>query len=385
MTKRILLFVIDGFGIGALPDAADYGDADANTLAHLADVVGGLSLPTFEVLGLGHLAQIRGVRSIGQPHGCFGRLSFMSQGKDSITGYWELGGIAHHQVSTVFHVEIPDKVVAVIEQLFGRKSLGRGIGLMGAMLRRYGMEHLATGAPLLWTDGARTCWIAMHESAMPPAEFQQRCREIRKTVKDAGLQMRVVAQPITGTGDALRPQVGRKDWIGEPPGLTLFDSLSRAGQIVMGIGKVYDLFSGRGLTTSVSVEAGIAGVDEAIGMLSRVPRGLICASLDLLSEDAAQAAANMQEFDRRLSELFKKLQVGDMVIVTGDHGRDLSLSDKTSTREYVPLCVTGPKLAHGVDLGTRDTAADVGQTIVDALGAERLLMGESFLNALMTR
>ncbi len=360
------------------------GDSDANTLAHLAEVVDGLSLPTFEMLGLGHLGQVRGVRCMGQPQGCFGRLSFTSKGKGSVAGYWELGGVVQPRVLTIFHSGIPDKVVAVVEQALGRKSLGRGIALTGAVLRRYGMEHVVTGAPLLWTDGANTCWIAMHESSMPPMEFQQRCREIRKTVNEMGMQIHVVAQPITGERDALRPQVGRKDFVVDPPGLTLFDALSRSGQIVMGVGKVYDLFSGRGLTTSVSVVPGLSGFDEVIGMLSKVPRGLVCACLDLLSEEAGQAAATIQEFDRRLPELFEKLRIGNLVMVTGDQGRDLSLSDKTSTREYVPLFVTGPKLAQSVDLGTRGTAADVGQTIAEVLGAQRLLIGESFLDALMT-
>jgi phosphopentomutase len=176
----------------------------------------------------------------------------------------------------------------------------------------------------------------------------------------------------------------RKDCVHEPPGATLFDVLSRSGQIAMGIGKVYDLFSGRGFTKAFPVASGIAGLEEVIGMLNKVPRGLLCATVDLWSEERTQMATALQEFDRRLPELFEKLRVGDMVIVTGDHGRDGSLSDKPSTREYVPLCVTGPKLAQGVDLGTRLTAADVGQTIAEALGADRVLHGESFLNALKT-
>ena len=253
---------------------------------------------------------------------------------------------------------------------------------MGVMLRRHSMEHMATGAPILWTDGGNTCFVAMHESLMAPVEFQQRCREIRKAVKDAGMLIRVVGQPVSGGHDLLRPQVGRKDYVSEPPGVTMLDVLSRSGQIAMGVGKVYDLFSGRGFTKALSVASAMVAVDEVIGMLNKMPRGLICASLDLLSEDAGQSATALQECDRRLPDLFEKLRLGDMVIVTGDHGRDFSLPGRTSTREYVPVFVTGPKLAQGVDLGSRSTAADVGQTIVEALQAERLPVGESFLDAL---
>jgi phosphopentomutase len=382
MINRVILLVVDGLGVGALPDGANYGDAGANTLVHLAETVDGLSLPNFEMLGLGYIAPIKGVRTMVQPNGSFGRLGFASPGKDSVVGYWEIGGVIQKEIPTVCSSGVPPKIVDVVEQLLGRKSIGRGISPMEAMLRRYSMEHMATGAPILWTDGGNTCFLAMHESIMAPLEFQQRCREIRKAMKDTGILVRIVGQPVIGGHDLLRPQVGRRDFVIEPPGVTMLDVLSRSGQIAMGIGKVYDLFSGRGLTKFFPVALGIAAFDEVVGMLNKVPRGLIWASLDLLSEDAAKSATAVQEFDHRLPDLFEKLRLGDMVIMTGDHGRDFSLPGRVSTREYVPVFASGPKLAQGVDLGTRPTAADVGQTIVEALRAERLPVGESFLDAL---
>ncbi len=382
MIKRVILLVMDGCGVGALPDAADYGDADANTLVHLAESVGGLSLPNLEMLGLGHVAQIKGVRAMGQPGGCFGRLAVASAGKDSVVGYWELSGVVQREGAAVCRSGVPTSIVDIIEQVFGRKSIGREVALMGMMLHRHGVEHMATGAPILWTDGGNTCFLAMHESIMAVSEFHHRCREVRKTAKGAGILLRIVAQPVSGGHDRLRPHAGRKDFVHEPPGVTLFDVLSRSGQIAMGVGKVSDLFSGRGLTKSFPTASAVASVEEVVGMLNKVPRGLLAASVDLWSEDQTQMATALQEFDRRLPEVFDKLRLGDMVMLTGDHGRDGSLSGKTSTREYVPLCVTGPKLAHGVDLGTRGTAADVGQTIAEALGADRILHGESFLDAL---
>ena len=382
MINRIILLVIDGFGIGALPDGADYGDAEANTIMHLADAVDGLSLPNFEMLGLGHVAQIKGVRTMGQPTGSFGRLAFASPGKDSIVGHWETGGVIRSDALTICSSGIPAKIVDIVEQILGRKSIGKSVSSMGVMLHRHSMEHMATGGPILWSDGGNTCLLAMHESIMAPLEFQQRCREIRKLAKDSGLLVRVIAQPVTGGHDRLCPRVGRKDFVMEPPGLTMLDVLSRSGQMAMGVGKVYDLFSGRGFTKAFPVASGIEAFNEVIGLLGKMPRGLVYASLDLLSEDAAQAATALQEFDRRLPDLFENLRLGDMVIVTGDHGRDCSLPGRTSTREYVPVFVTGPKLAQGVDLGSRPTAADVGQTIVEALRAERLLVGDSFLDAL---
>ncbi|MBH0194515.1 MAG: phosphopentomutase [Nitrospira sp.] len=379
MIKRVLLFVIDGFGIGPLPDAAEYGDAEANTLVHLADAVGGLSLPNLEALGLGHLAKIAGVASMAQPHGCFGRLGFTGRGKDSVSGYWETNGVVVQESGAVYQAGIPGSVVAEIEQALGRKLIGHRVAPMSAMLRDYGAEHLSSGAPILWTDGGNACYVAAHEATMPVAVLHQQCREAWKAVKKTGTLMRIVAQPVTGEPGALRPKAGRKDFIAEPPGLTMLDALSRSGQITMGIGKVYDLFSGRGFTKSFPAASAF---DDTVGMLNKVPRGLLYVSLDLLSEDSAQAAEALQDFDRRLPDLFEQLRVGDMVILTGDHGRDSSKPDKLPTREYVPVLITGPKLAQGVNLGTSQTAADLGQTIVDILGADRLAIGDSFWEAL---
>lgn len=382
MINRVILLVIDGFGAGALPDAAEYGDAEANTLVHLAEAAGGLSLPNLEALGLGHVAQIKGVRTMAQPNGCFGRLGFASQGKDSVVGYWEISGVIVQEGGATYASGIPADVVAVFEQVLGRKVIGNRVASMTAMLQEYGAEHVSSGAPMLWTDGGHTCYLAVHESVMPPADFQQQCREARKAVKGAGAPIRIVAQPITGEAGMFRPQAGRKDFVSEPPGLTMLDVLNRSGQITMGIGKIYDLFSDRGLTRAFPAASATAAFDETLGMMNKVPRGLLYVGLDLLPEDVTGAATALQEFDRRLPDLFGKLRAGDLVMITGDHGRDVSRPGKTPTREYVPVLVTGPKLAQGVNLGTRATAADLGQTIVDALRAERLPIGDSFLEAL---
>ena len=382
MINRVILLVIDGFGAGALPDAAEYGDAEANTLVHLADAVDGLSLPNLEALGLGHVARIKGVRTMAQPNGCFGRLGFASQGKDSVVGYWETSGVIVREGGARYAPGIPADAVAGIEHVLGRKLIGNRTASMAVMLQEYGAEHLSSGAPILWTDGGKTCSLAMHESVMPPADFQQRCREVWKAIKGAGGPVRIVARPVIGEAGSLRPHAGRKDFVSEPPGLTMLDVLNRSSQITMGIGKIYDLFSGRGLTKAFPAVSATAAFDETVGMMNKVPRGLLYVSLDLLPEDITQAAAALQEFDRRLPDLFDKLRIGDLVLLTGDHGRDMSRPGKMPTREYVPVLVTGPKLAQGVDLGTRVTAADIGQTIVDALRAERLPVGDSFFEAL---
>jgi phosphopentomutase len=294
-----------------------------------------------------------------------------------------MSGVILKSTTGAFASGIPTGIVAELEQAWGRKTIGNRVSSMTAMLHEYGDEHLACGAPIVWTDGGRTCHAAVHETVVSQGDFVQRCRAARKLIQDDGLPIRIVAHPFTGVSGAFRAIPGRKDIIQEPPGVTMLDVLNRSSQIIMGLGKVSDLFSGRGFTRALPTPSAEAAFDETIRRLDQVPRGLLYISLDLMPLDGVDAAATaLQEFDRRVPELCDKLRVGDLVIITGDHGRDLSRPGAMSTREYVPLLVTGPKLAQGVNLGTRSTAADLGQTIVDALRADRLPVGESFLEAL---
>jgi phosphopentomutase len=382
MITRVIVLVVDGLGVGALPDAAEYGDAGSHTLSHLADAAGGLNLPTLEALGLGHISEIEGVRVMGQPEGCFGRLGFLSKGVDSMVGYWEMAGHLTDVAGPLYPSGFPPDMVAVLEQAFGRKIVGNRRASRTAMLREYEAEHLSSGALIVWTDGRRTCHVAAHESALRPGEFFQRCRDARKSLKDPWGIWRVSAHPLVGDAGAIQFGPQPREFVLEPPGPTMFDVLNRASQILVGVGKVGDLFSGRGLTRSVPVGHWTALLEEVTGMLKKVPRGLIFAGLDVLESDAAQSAAALHDFDRRLPELLEQLRPGDLFVLTGDHGRDITKTDQVPTREYVPMLVSGPKLAQGVNLGIRASAADLGHTIVDALQGDQLPVGESFLDAL---
>ena len=382
MITRVIVLVIDGLGVGAMPDASEYGDAGSNTLSHLADAVGGLNLPTLEALGLGHIAEIKGVRTMGQPEGCFGRLGFLSKGVDSIAGYWEMAGHLTDAAGPLYPNGFPPDMVAVLEQAYGRKIVGNRRSSGVAMLRECEAEHLSSGALIVWTDGRRTCHVAAHESAMRRDEFFQRCRDARKLLKDPWGVWRVSAHPLLGDAGVVRFDPQPREFVLEPSGPTMFDVLNRASQILIGVGKVSDLFSGRGLTRSVPVGHWTTLLTEITGMFKKVPRGLIFAGLDVLESDAAQSATALHDFDRRLPGLLEQLRPGDLLILTGDHGRDMTKVDLLPTREYVPLLATGPKLAHGVNLGIRATAADLGHTIVEALLGDQLPVGESFLDAL---
>jgi len=382
MITRVIVLVIDGLGVGALPDAGEYGDAGTHTLSHLADAVGGLHLPTLEALGLGHITAIKGVRAMGQPEGLFGRLGFLSKGVDSMAGYWEIAGLQTDSAGPLYPDGFPPELVAVLQQTLGRKILGNRRASGAAMLREYETAHLASGSLLVWTDGRRTCHVAGHENAIRQDELFQRCRDARKLLKDRWGIWRVSAYPLTGDAGAVQFATHSREFVIEPPGQTMMDVLNRAGQIVIGVGKVGDLFSSRGLTWSIPVGPWTALFTEVTGMLKKAPRGLIVAGLNVLEPEAAQSAAALHDFDRRLPELLEQLRPGDLLVLTGNHGQDFTKTDQVATREYVPLLATGPKLAQGVNLGIRASAADLGHTIVEALQGDQLPVGESFLNAL---
>ena len=382
MINRVVVLVIDGLGVGALPDAAEYGDVGSNTLSHLAEAVGGLNLPTLEALGLGHITDIKGVRVMGQPEGCFGRLGFLSKGVDSMVGYWEMAGHLTDVAGPLYPNGFPPDMVALLEQVFGRKVIGNRRASGMAMLRECEAEHLSSGALIVWTDGRRTCHVAVHERAMRRDEFFQRCRDARKLLKDSWGIWRVSAHPLLGDAGAVQFSPQSREFVIEPPGPTMFDVLNRASQILVGVGTVSDLFSGRGFTSSVPVGHWTALLTEVTKMLKKVPRGVIFAGLDVLESDAASSATALYDFDRRLSGLLEQLRPGDLLVLTGNHGQDITKVDQVPTREYVPLLATGPRLAHGVHLGIRASAADLGHTIVEALQGDQLPVGESFLDAL---
>ncbi len=384
MMTRIVLLVLDGFGIGALPDAESYGDAGCNTLQRLAAISKGLALPNLEQLGLGHLGQFQGIRPMAQPEGCYGSLGFSTKGKNSLSGHWELAGYLIEDGDRPCEMFTPELATA-LEAAVGQKTLGNCRAVNLEPIAEFGAQHQKSGMPIAWIDTAGTIFLAAHEQVVPAEELYRLARESRKLLKTLVPVVRVVACTFVGQVGTFATTERRRDFAVEPPGLTLLDHLSRASQLVIGVGKVGDLFSGRGVTRSVPLFQAGAIMDEVMGMFSKVPRGLIYANLPVMSPDLQDTVATLQQFDRRLRDLQDCLKVGDVLIITGDHGFDCARPNPGHSREYVPCLVTGPRLARGVNLGTRTTAADLGQTIGEALGAARLPWGDSFLDALRSR
>ncbi|MCC2640957.1 MAG: deoB [Nitrospira sp.] len=384
MITRVVLLVLDGLGVGALPDADAYGDGGCNTLQRLAAISKGLALPNLEHLGLGHLGQFQGIRPAAQPEGCFGNLGFTTKGRSSLSGHWELAGYPIEEGEPICEAFTPE-LATVLEAALGQKTLGNCRAVSLEPIAEFGGPHQSSGTPIAWIDRAGTIFLAAHEHILAAEELHRLAREARRMLKQLMPIVRVVACPFVGQPGKFTVTERRRNFAVEPPGLTLLDHLIRASQLVIGIGNVGDLFSGRGVTRSVPLFDAEAVMDEVVGMFNKVPRGLIYADLPVMTPDLHATLSVLQQFDRRLRDLQECLKIGDVLIITGDHGFDCARPTPGHSREYVPCLVTGPRLARGVNLGTRSTAADLGQTIGEALGAARLPWGDSFLDALRSR
>jgi len=388
MIQRVILIVLDGVGVGELPDAAEYGDVGSNTLAHVAEAVGGLALPNLEALGLGHIGHFAGIRTMGQPDGCFGRMGQLSKGKDSTAGHWEMAGILLEEPFPTYPRGFPKEMLDLFEQASGRKVLGNRAASGTEIIQELGEEHMRTGAPIVYTSTDSVFQIAAHERVVPVEELYRVCRAARKLLKPPHQVARVIARPFIGEPGLFVRTERRRDFSVEPPSPTLLDILKSSGQLIVGIGKIEDLFNGRGLTRSIHTGNNAAGMGETVRLLKTMPRGLIFVNLadfDTLyghRNNPSGYAKALQEFDARLPALLDAVRPGDLLCVTADHGNDPTTPGTDHSREYVPLLVVGPRLAQGVNLGTRRTFADLGQTVAEALGAPRLDCGESFLDAL---
>jgi phosphopentomutase len=379
---RVLLIVIDSAGIGELPDAAAYGDEGSNTLAHIARQVP-LAVPALRSLGLSRVVDIGG--DAPSPRGAFGRMAEASPGKDSVTGHWEIAGVVLDRPFPVFPRGFPRDLIREFERRIGRPTLGNLAASGTAIIDDFGPEHMRTGAPIVYTSADSVFQIAAHESIVPVDELYEICG-VAFDLAARGLGVgRVIARPFVGEPAHFQRTANRRDFAVAPAGLTLLDRLTAAGQPVVGLGKIEDLFAGQGLTRAAhttSDEHGMTLLDEE---LARTPRGLIFINLvdsDTVyghRNDVAGYAANLERIDRRLASLLPRLEAGDLLVVTADHGNDPSTPSTDHSREYVPVLLAGAAVRPGVDLGTRPTFADLGQTIAALFGVPPLAHGTSFL------
>lgn len=386
MIQRVVCIVLDSVGIGALPDAASYGDTGANTLGNIATAMpDGLHLPNLGSLGIGRLTPIVGVPPAPQPIGAHGRLAERSAGKDTIVGHWELMGLVSHKPFPTYPDGFPRELISSFEEKIGRKTLGNYPASGTVIIEELGGQHLQTGYPIVYTSADSVFQIAAHEDIIPLQELYRICRVARGLLVGKHCVARVIARPFVGEPGHFVRTAERQDFSAPPPQPTVLDHLKQAGHQVIGVGKVGDIFSMKGLTDSIHTEDNMDGVDKIMRALhNTLERGLLLANLGDFDtryghrNNPQGYAQALEAVDTRLPEITRVLRKRDVLIITADHGCDPTIPHTDHTREYVPCLVTGAVIRPGVDLGTHSTFADVGATIAQLLKVQKPVFGTGF-------
>jgi phosphopentomutase len=383
--RRAIVVVCDGLGVGEAPDAAAFGDQGSDTLGHVL-ASRPVQIPNLTALGLGNLPPtFTGARN-PRPDGAYGKMAEKSAGKDTATGHWEMTGLVTPVAFRTYPDGFPPEVVRPFEERIGRKVLGNKAASGTEILKELGEEHLRTGSPILYTSGDSVFQIAAHEELIPPDDLYKICRV---GYEIACLQFgvcRVIARPFVGKDAAtFKRTPNRRDFPVPPGGETLVDRLAAAGFPVFGVGKIEDIFTGRGISGAVHTKSDSDGIDQTLKAMDEVDRGLVFTNLvdfDTLyghRNDVPGFAANLELLDRRLPEVLGHMRDDDVFLLTADHGCDPSDVSTDHTREHVPLLVRGPRVPRSRDLGVRATFADLGATLAENFGVGPLAAGTSFL------
>ena len=384
---RVILIVLDSVGAGELPDAAAYGDEGSNTLGNIAKQVP-LKLPTLRSLGLDRIVDLGG-RAATPPAGAYGRMAEKSAGKDSVTGHWEIAGLVLDRPFPTFPNGFPADVIAEFERRIKRGTLANTVASGTVIIEQLGDEHVRTGKPIIYTSADSVFQIAAHEDVVPLDELYRWC-EIAYEIVGVGMGVgRVIARPFIGASGTYTRTANRKDFALTPFAPTLLDVLKGEGLPVVAIGKVEDLFAGRGISEAVHTSSDDEGMTEIERALERTRNGLIFANL--VDSDTQYGhrnqvegyASNLEQVDGRLEQLLPRLGPRDILVITADHGNDPTTPSTDHSREYVPVMLVGEGVRQNVDLGTRETYADLGQTIAELFAAPKLPNGTSFLSDIL--
>ena len=390
MFARAIVIVLDSVGIGELPDAPLYGDQGSNTLGNIAASVP-LKIPNLAAMGLSKLVALNGVPPAVPPTAAYGRMAERSAGKDSVTGHWELMGVVLDRPFPTFPEGFPKDLIAEFESRIGRQSLGNVAASGTAIIDELGPLHMETGYPIVYTSADSVFQIAAHEGIVPVPQLYKWCNVAYElVVKGLGLG-RVIARPFIGLPGSFQRTANRHDYAMPPAAATVLDRLLAAGHHVAGVGKVSDLFAGRGISESHPTKSDAEGVDRVEQLMATQPGGLIVANLvdfDTVyghRNDVSGYAENLERFDARVPGLAAKLKDDDLLVITADHGNDPTTPSTDHSREHVPVLLHGRDVKAGVDLGLRQTFADLGQTLAENFGVGPLPNGTSFLREIMRR
>lgn len=384
MIDRVIWIVLDSVGMGALPDAHKYGDENSNTIGNISKAVGGLNLPNMERLGLGNIEGMVGVSRVENPVGCYARFSELSNGKDTTTGHWEMVGINSEQPFPTYPNGFPKDLVEAFENAVGRRILGNKTASGTAILDELGEEHMKTGKLIVYTSADSVFQIAAHEEIVPLEELYKICETARNMLVGEHAVARVIARPFVGEPGNFTRTPNRRDFSLVPPYNTVLDNLKSKNFNVMAVGKIEDIFSGKGVTEAVHTKDNMDGVDKTLDYMKEDKKGLIFTNLvdfDMKwghRNDVEAYAKGLEAFDKRLPDIIGAMKDTDILFITADHGCDPTTPGTDHSREYVPFLAYGRALKENVNLGTRKTFADMGQTIAEIFSVEPIRVGESF-------
>ncbi|MBI2251250.1 MAG: phosphopentomutase [Armatimonadetes bacterium] len=383
--NRVILIVLDSVGIGELPDANLYNDQGSDTLGNLAKAAGGLNLPHLKELGLGNIHKISGVEEVISPLACYGKMQEASCGKDTAAGHWEIAGIITKKPFPLYPQGFPEDLIINFEKKIGLKVLGNIPSSGTKIIQDLGEEHLKTGCPIVYTSADSVFQIAAHEETIPLIKLYEICEIARNLLIDEHAVCRVIARPFLGKGKNFYRTANRKDFSLSPPSDTLLDLASSQGMKVIGVGKIEDIFAGRGITKSYHTKANLETLEQTLKLIREKEKGIVFINLvdfDMLyghRNDILGYAKCLEEFDNFLPKVLEALKLDDLLIITADHGCDPTTLSTDHSREYVPLLVYGKGIKTGVYLGIRETFADIASTVLEVLNLKGSLGGKSFL------
>ncbi|MCM3126495.1 MULTISPECIES: phosphopentomutase [unclassified Paenibacillus] len=388
--KRICFIVLDSVGIGALPDAPEFGDEGAHTLGHILERVPHVKLPNMQKLGLGNIAEIPPLEPVDEPRAYYGKMKEVSAGKDTMTGHWELMGLKIDTPFNTYPDGFPQDLITEFEKQTGRKVICNKPASGTEVLDEYGEEQMKTGAWIVYTSADSVFQIAAHEDIIPLEELYKACKIARKlTLAPEHSVGRVIARPYIGTPGAFKRTSNRHDYAVKPPEPTVMNALHSAGYDVIAVGKINDIFDGEGVTEAYPTKSNEHGIEVTIEQLGRDFNGLLFTNLvdfDSLyghRRDPEGYAGALEVFDQELPKIMERISEEDLLIISADHGNDPIHRGTDHTREYVPVLIYSPALKQqGDTIGVRETYSDLGATISDNFGASAPLHGASFLNEL---
>jgi phosphopentomutase len=386
--NRITLVVLDGAGIGAMPDAADWGDAGSDTFGHILESRT-LQLPHLQRYGLGNVRSLAGLAPVEQPIGSYGRCALLSNGKDTTTGHWEMAGIILKQAFPTYPHGFPQ---AVLDRFVAETHVPGILGNIPAsgteIIKQLGAEHVRTGKPIVYTSADSVFQIAAHEEIIPLQKLYEICETARRILDGEHKVGRVIARPFLGQPGSFYRTENRHDYAVPPPRENLLPTLADEGLDVVCIGKIASIYDSLGVTKDLPAKNNEQSIDQTIGALKTRSRGLIFSNLvdfDMLyghRRDTEGYARALEHFDARLPEIELAMGDDDLLMITADHGNDPTFPGSDHTREYAPLLVYGKRARPGVNLGTRDSLSDIGQTIAENFDL-KLTAGKSFLREIL--